>query len=303
MNDRKTRPALPARIAAWGLAFLLTVTLTAAILGGPAAWNRILTDEGLHIRTATEDQVIRRQMDMISERIREIAEDYGFSADDVAGLISREDIEDINDRTARWWTRIVSDGVMDEIPAWTVNDSISSVILNSLDRAAIPEDELEETSRGIANEIEKAVNRTVMPFRKALVTLAVRYVNRKTDLAGMIRFASGVPLAAAVTSLFLMGVIAFLLGKRIFFSLKYYGAAFAGAGLSSLTGLVLIRYADIHGMIRAASERLDDQIRYMMKTVAAETWICAAAGLILGIICLILFNHFSGKEETSARQS
>lgn len=295
MTDREIRPALPARIAAWGIAFLLTVTLTVATLSGPAAFHRILTNEELHIESATDDTVIREQMEKVAETVRDLAEEYAFSADDVISLLSREEFADINDRAARWWTRIVSEGIMDEIPAWTANEAVSAAVLDTLDTGRVPEDEREEIAKGITSEIEKTVNQTIMPFRKALVTMAVRYVNRKTDLPGIIRFISKVPQAAAVASLFLAGLIAFLLGKRIRFSLKYYGAAFAGAGLSALAGLLLVRSADIGGMIRASSERLEDQIQAMMKPVVTETWACAAALVVLGIICLLCYNRFSAR--------
>ncbi len=297
MTNREIRPALTARIAAWGIAFLLTVTLTIAAIGGPAAYHRVLTNEELHVRIATDETTISEQIEKTAGEIREMAEEYSFSADAVISLLSREEFADINNQAAGWWTRIVSEGIMNEIPAWKANEQIISTIYNTLNRADMTDEEREETAKGIANEIEKTVNRTVIPFRKALVTLAVRYLNRKTDLAGAIRLVSRIPQIAVALSLFFSGLIAFLLGKRIRYSLKYYGAAFAGAGLSTLTGILMIRYIDISGMIRASSERLDYQVQSMMKAVETETWICAAALIVLGMICLICYNHCSGRQD------
>ena len=297
MTNREIRPALPARIAAWGIAFLLTVTLTIAAIGGPAAYHRVLTNEELHIRIATDETTISEQIEKTAGEIREMAEEYSFSADAVISLLSREEFADINNQAAGWWTHIVSEGIMNEIPAWKANEQIISTIYNTLNRADMTDEEREETAKGIANEIEKTVNRTVIPFRKALVTLAVRYLNRKTDLAGAIRLVSRIPQIAVALCLFFSGLIAFLLGKRIRYSLKYYGAAFAGAGLSTLTGILMIRYIDISGMIRASSERLDYQVQLMMKAVETETWICAAALIVLGMICLICYNHCSGRQD------
>ena len=297
MTNREIRPALPARIAAWGIAFLLTVTLTIAAIGGPAAYHRVLTNEELHIRIATDETTISEQIEKTAGEIREMAEEYSFSADAVISLLSREEFADINNQAAGWWTHIVSEGIMNEIPAWKANEQIISTIYNTLNRADMTDEEREETAKGIANEIEKTVNRTVIPFRKALVTLAVRYLNRKTDLAGAIRLVSRIPQIAVALCLLFSGLIAFLLGKRIRYSLKYYGAAFAGAGLSTLTGILMIRYIDISGMIRASSERLDYQVQSMMKAVETETWICAAALIVLGMICLICYNHCSGRHD------
>ena len=293
MKDKATKPALPARIAAWGIAFLLTVTLTIAALGGPAAYHRILTDENLHISIATDESVIAEQTDRIAARIRELAEDYGFDADEVIGEISREETEEINRQAAEWWTRIVSEGIMDEIPVWTAYEQISQAVYDTMDQARYPDTDRDETAKGIVSEIEKVVTQTVMPFRKALVTVAVRYANRKIDLPGIIRFISEIPLIAGAMSLLFSGIIAFLLGKRIIVSLKYYGAAFAGAGLSSLAGILLVRTADISELIRAASERLDHQVQMMLNTVVTETWICTAVLFVAGMICLILYNQRS----------
>ena len=303
MTNREKRPALPARIASWGITFLLTVTLTISVFGGPAAYHRILTNEELHVHAATEEPVIREQTEKIADTIREMAKDYSFSADAVISMLSSEELADINDQAARWWTRIVSDGIMDEIPAWTAGEQMVSAVSDTLDMTKVPEDEREETAKGIVNEIEKEVNRTVMPFRKALVTVAVRYVNRKTDLPGIIRLVSAVPVLAAAISLFFAGVIAFLTGKGIRFSLKYYGSALAGAGLSALAGILLIRNADIGTMIRAASDRLEHQVQAMLKSVIAETWICAAILFAAGMACLIIYNHEPVQREKEGRHA
>ena len=298
MRSKEIRPALPARIAAWGIAFLLTVTLTITALGGLAAVNRVFTGEELHVRTATGEDVIREQMDKVSGEIRELAEDYSFSAEAVISVLSREDFEELNRETAKWWTRIMTDGIMDEIPAWTADARVTEAIAASLEPEKTPGEEWDETVKGIAIAIEKAVNRTVMPFRKALVTLAVRYTSRKADLPGMIRFAAQIPLAGIALSFLLAGVIALLLGKQIRWSLKYYGAALAGAGLSSLTGLILIRNADLGGMIRAASEGVYHQAQSMMRVVAAETWTAAAVLFIAGMICLVCYIREPGRHRT-----
>ena len=286
MRRKEIRPVLPARIAAWGCAFLLTVALAVTVLAGPAALNRVITSEDLHVRTATDESVIREQQEKVYGEIRELAEDYGFSADEVIRLIPREAFVSVNEQTARWWTRIVTEGAMDEIPAWTAGEEITDVIAASLNGET---EEQEETAGGIAGEIEKAMNRTVMPFRKALVKLAVRYVSRKADIPGMIRFAAQIPAASFAVSFLLAGVIALLLGKRIRWSLKFYGAAFAGAGISALAGIILIREADIGAMIRAASEGLNHQVQAMLGTVETETIAAAVLLCVLGFVCLAFY--------------
>ena len=144
MRSRETRPALPARMAAFCIAFLLTITLTIAVLSVPAAANRIITSEDLHVRTATDDAVIQEQMDRITGTIRQLAEDYSFSADTVISALSRESVEQLNRETAQWWTRIMTgdgtgsgedsssaESILD-IPVWEADAQIEDVIYNTL---------------------------------------------------------------------------------------------------------------------------------------------------------------------------
>ena len=294
MKNSEIRPALPARIAAWGIVFLLTITLTVSALSFPAAANRILTSEELHTATATDESIIREQMEKVNGKIRDMAEDYAFSAEAVISELQEDVFIEINRKTAEWWTNILSkdhsDENLTEIPMWTADEQITNAIYNTLDRQVVPEEsERAETAKGITNEIERAVNRTVMPFRKALLTLAVRYSSRKTDVAGIIRFVSQIPRITAAASLLLAGMIALLLGKSIRYSLKYYGAAFAGTGISAITGIILLHHADFTGMLREASEGLNHQVQAMMKTSVTETWILAVVLTVAGFVCLICY--------------
>lgn len=294
MKSSEIRPALPARIAAWGIVFLLTIALTVSALSFPAAANRVLTSEELHSATATDKSIIREQMETVNGKIQDMADDYAFSAEAVISELQADVFTDINRKTAEWWTNILSkdhsDDNLTEIPMWTADEKITNAIYNTLNKQIIPEEsERAETAKGITSEIEKAVNRTVMPFRKALLTLAVRYSSRKTDVAGIIRFVSQIPRITAAASLLLAGIIALLLGKNIRYSLKYYGAAFAGAGISALTGIILLKNADFTGMLREASEGLNHQVETMMKTSVTETWILAAVLTVAGFVCLICY--------------
>ena len=303
MSGSIARPAMPARIAAWCLAFILTLTLTISALLGPASFNRVLTDEDLHIRTATDDSVIQEQMEKVSSAIRIMAEEEHFRADRVIRALKQDDFKKLNEQAAEWWKNIMSEGRLTEIPAWNADDQMISIIIESMDPNQIPNDELEETAKGIANEIEQEVNQTVMPFRKALVSLGVRYISRKMDPGSIIRFVSKIPEIAAAASLLLTGLIAFLTGKRIRWSLKYYGASFAGAGLSTLTALMMIRNADLSGLLNAASKGLNHQIQTMIRTVAAETWACAVILFALGMVFLICYNHEPRKKKTTEKPS
>ena len=91
---KKTKPYLPARIASWICAVLLTAVLTGTVLCTAAV--RALTSEENHIRIATAPQVIDGQMERIAGAVRDLAEVYGFSAEPVIRAVSRDEITELN---------------------------------------------------------------------------------------------------------------------------------------------------------------------------------------------------------------
>lgn len=294
MRKNREKPCLLCRIAAWGCALLMTVTLSAALLGYGTV--RAVTSEELHISAATNDRIITDQIARVSRRVEELAEDYSFSAGDVLAGITREDFEALNRETAVWWTRIVNEGRIETIPAWSAGP-IRPVIEATLDDEKIPAGRTRfEVASEVSSILEKSVQDTMMPVRKALITLGVRYLKRRIDLPGAVRMASQAPGFGAAVSLILAGMIALLLAKDIRRSLKYYGAAFAGAGISAAAGGILIRMLDIPGMVRQATDGFADQLDMTMGTVMLESGIAAAVLLAAGFACLILYTRAPGKK-------
>ena len=64
MSTGKKYPCIPARIAAWVCAVLLTIVLACTLLGMTAA--RMLSSEESHVRISTDRQVIAGQMEKIA---------------------------------------------------------------------------------------------------------------------------------------------------------------------------------------------------------------------------------------------
>lgn len=298
MMTKKTKPCLPARIAAWAAAVLLTIALTGTLLGTTAA--RMLASEESHIRISTDRQVIAGQMERIAGIVRDLAEEYGFSPEPVISAVSRDEITDLNTRMAKWWTRIVTEGIMDDVPSWSA-DSLIPTIMETTDPEKVSGD-LYENAAEAAGELEKAIRETAMPVRISLISFGVRYLNRRIDLPGAVRTVSQLPLLGAAACLLLAGLIALLTAKKIRISLKYYGAAFGGAGIAAAFCMILAGTAGIQGMISRVSETMSRQTGLAVREMALEGGLYILILLTAGVICLARYirpeksvSHSGGK--------
>ena len=294
MKRQHRNPSLPARIAAWPAAMLLTIALAVTLIG--RAGTQILTSEDLHVSTATNEEIVTAQMERMSDAVRDLAEEYHFDADRVIAALDRDEFLATDKALAEWWTRITTKGVLDnEIPAWSA-DSLLETIECSFDPEMIQEEqEIREIARGIGLLLEKTARRMQMPVRRTLIMLGFRYLDKRIDLPGIMRIAIRLPKAGIAACLLFAGLVALLMGRRIGTSLKYFGAATGGAGISCLAGLILIRSVNIRGMIRESSEGLANQMDAMMGTVTTEYILCATALLITGYVCLYLYVRRAGE--------
>ena len=281
-------PCLPARAAAWILTFFLTAAITAAVLGAVAVHS--ITSEDAHIRIATDDRVIRNQMDQIAGEIRETAEAYAFPAEDVIGAIDIEEIRRQNTLAAEWWTRIVTDGIVEDMPEWHSPEVEEKI------RTAMGEDSgsVYRQSAEVIREIEETVRRAVIPIRKSLVVFGIRYLEKRTDLPGVIRTVTRMPVLGGAAILLLSGLIALLCGGHIRTLIRCCGSALAGAGISVAAAMVLLYTANIQGIMAASSENLEQQFRLAMRTGAAECLTAVLVMLAAGFICLIISSRVSG---------
>ena len=298
MSTGKNKPCLPARIAAWVCAVLLTIVLAFTLLGTTAA--RMISSEDSHVRISTDRQVIAGQMEKIAGEIRNLAEEYGFSAEPVIDAVSLDEITELNTRMAGWWTRIVTEGIMGDVPSWSA-ESLIPVIMETMDPGTASDD-LYETAAEAAGEIETAVREAAMPVRTSVISFGVRYLNRRIDLPGAARAISRLPGLGGAVCLLLAGLIALLTAGKIRTSLKYYGAAFGGAGISAAFCMILAGTAGIQGMISRASEVMSRQTGLAIRGMVLEAGLYILVLLAAGIFCLIMYtrpakdgNHRGGK--------
>ena len=118
------------------------------------------------------------------ENIRELAEEYAFSADEVTGTVTEETIRELDQEYARWWTRIVNEGVIGDVPEWS-SEELENAVAENMDIEAAGESAAERAGEA-AGAIEKTIHETLMPVRKAPIMSSswVTWAIRRNALPG-----------------------------------------------------------------------------------------------------------------------
>ena len=276
------RALLPERGAAWILTFLLTVMLSVTLLSVIAVQG--LSSAGFHLSVATDEGLMDTQMAHIHEQVDRMAEEYGFSAEAVKTSISREELKEKNSEAAAWWTMLLTEGEMGGFPRWDAS-SIEEAVYSTIDA-----EKSAEEPRAVVADVVTVVERTVFPMRESLLTAGMKYAETAVDLAGSIRSLRKVPLFALALSLLIAGLIALLLGREIFRSLKHFGSAAAGTGLVLLAVCAAVWIMRPGEMIAQASERLAGTFSFLMGRIGLSTGIMIVLLLAIGYSCLILYR-------------
>ena len=288
-NNRK--PLLAECGCAWIAAVLLTGFLMITIISTITV--QIMTSTGLHLAAATDGKKVDEQLSHIYESVDRMAEEYGFSADAVKETVSREEITEKNKEAAAWWTRLMTEGEMGSFPRWD-SGSIEDIIFPSISDGTGHGD-----PKTIVSDLTGMIERTIFPIRESLLKIGMNFVKSEADLAGIIQSIRKIPMFGLVLCILTAGLIALFTGRDIIRSLKYYGTAFAAAGLILLVLCVTVAIADPVEMIAQASERVAGEIGVLIGKVGLETGAVVLFLLVTGYFCLILFRRRSRKKNIS----
>ena len=295
MSSTQNKKAFPhERGIAWAAAFLLTLFLAFCLL--TALLVQAMTSAGLHAGTATDDRILDEQVRSIYSYIDLLAEEYGFSVDSVKAAVSREDLKTFNLDAAAWWTRVLTEGDSGTVPRWYSAETEKAVI------AAMRSGEGQEDPRTVAAELSDKIDRTVFPLRETLLTTGLDFVNGKADIPSIIRSVRKLPLLFLALSALTAGVIALLMGREFFRSLKYYGTAMAGTALVLIiTGAVLLVMQPVT-MLAQASDGLANEFGTLMRTLCLEGGGATLLLLLAGFFCLYLYRNGGLKRRAAGEQ-
>ena len=293
---RKIKTARPAeRGCAWVVTFLLIVFLSAAILG--SAVLQMMTSAGLHLSVAEDNGMLDEQYRTICENIDLMAEEYGFSAEAVKATVDREELKEMNRKSAEWWTRLLTEGEYSTLPRWH-NSAIEDIIY-----AEAEEKELGETPRNIVTDLTEMIENTVFPVRETLIGFGTKIAKDKADIRGIVQSIRKLPLLCLVICLACAGLIALLLGREPFRCLKYYGTAAAAAGLIVLAGGAVFLASGPTAMIEEASRGLAGEFGTMAGKTGLGTGLAAVLLLAAGYACLILYRRKAWKNNADTEQA
>lgn len=276
------------RVCAWIAAFLLTVFLSATILGTVAV--QMITSAGLHLNVAADDGMIEKQYREICENIDVMAEEYGFSAENVKATVTREELKEMNRKSAEFWTGLLTEGEGGAIPRWNIG-AIQDIIYTAAEEKTLTED-----AQTVIGDVREMIENTVFPLRETTVTFGSKMAKDMADIRGIIRSVRQMPLLGTLMSLACAGVIALLLGKDFFQSLKYYGTALGASGIVTLAGCIGLLALQSGGMLREANAGLADEFSALFGKLALGTGIVGILLVIAGYLLLFLFSRKKNAE-------
>ena len=272
------------KILLWILAFILTGTLllTCVCLVGRQVIAPGLQEDGAQV----SDAVIREEKELARQRITELADLYGFTAEPVIEFVNEETLRDLHQEASRWYSRILTDGKSGEDVVWNP-EGLEAVFAKDPALAELSRDEAESMVINCTAEVRRSIIRMVLPLRQQVIGIGLQMAGKKVDLPNIIEFLVGVPWAALAISALIAGLIALFAG-RIRFSLKYIGSALGAAAIVLAATAVLFLSAGIQSMIREASAGLTIQYQDVVSGAVLLTAVMAAVLLAGCAVCLWL---------------
>lgn len=279
------------KILLWLLAFALTGTLllTCVSLIGRQVIAPGLQEDGAQV----SDAVIREEKELARQRITELADLYGFTAEPVIGFVDEETLRGLHREASAWYSRILTSGKAGEDVEWNP-EGLEEIFAKDPAIAALERDEAESMILSCTAEVRRSMLRMVLPMRQQVIGIGLQMAAKKVDIANLLEFLTGTPWALLAFSAFIAGLIALIAG-RLRASLKYIGSALGAAAIVLAVLVILYLIAGIQPMIREASAGLAIQYQDMVSGPAVLTGVLAAVMLAGCIVCLAQGRKYEAK--------
>lgn len=276
------------------LAFLLTGTLIGFVLTFAVRQAVVpaMQDGGMKV----SDEVIRKEKQLASEQIHDLAELYGFDAEPVIELITDDLLTDLNAQAADWWSQLLNEGRAGEVPAW---DTEELELLIGADPNLAAMEDREDAEYRISSAVEEvrgSIVRMVLPMRQQTIRLGLQAAGKRADLPGLILFLVGSPWALLALGALISGLIALLLFRSAKDILQYIGSALGAAAIVLAAVILLFALSGVEPMLREASASL--AFLYTQLFSAAVIRACALA-LVMAALCAVMLSR-SGKRGKTA---
>ena len=271
------------KVILWLLAFVLTsmLLLTCICLIGRQVIAPGLQEGGAQV----SDAVIREEKELARQRITELADLYGFTAEPVIEFVNEETLRDLHLEASRWYSRILTNGKAGEDVEWNP-DGLEEIFEKDPAIAGLSRDEAESMVINCTAEVRRSIIRMVLPLRQQVIGIGLQVVGKRVDIANLIGVFAGTPWAMLALSAFFAGLIALIAG-RIRASLKYIGSALGAAAIVLAVLVILFLTAGIQPMIREASVSLTIQYQEVFAGSIVLTAVLTAVMLAGCAICLV----------------
>lgn len=272
------------KILCWLLAFLLTGTL--ALFGFSYVCSRAVEPGLKEGGTAVSDSVQRMEMELIRDKIAELAPIYEFSAETAMEYITPEKLAEMNEQAAAWWNHLLVNGEAADAPVYDTEELAGAFMEDIMpDGSDLEEPELRAADS--ANAVAESILRIVLPLRLPVISIGLGKAAERVDIANIIRFLLGIRWAALALCALLAGLIALLESRKLRMSLRYIGSAMGAAVLVIFAGCVLYAMTGIDRLIAGASPSLSAQYGSLLNSAAIPLFIYTGLLLIGCIVCLI----------------
>lgn len=279
------------KVILWILAFALTGTLllSCVCLIGRQVIAPGLQEDGAQV----SDAVIREEKELARQRITELADLYGFTAEPVIEFVDEETLRGLHKEASQWYSRILTSGKAGEDVEWNP-EGLEEIFAKDPAITALDRDEAESMVINCTAEVRRSMLRMVLPMRQQVIGIGLQMAAKKVDIANLLEFFTGTPWALLAVSAFIAGLIALIAG-RVRASLKYIGSALGAAAIVLAALVILYLTAGIQSMIREASAGLTIQYQDVASGSFVLTGVLAAVLLAGCGVCLALGRKYEAK--------
>ena len=231
------------------------------------------------------------EMELIREKIAELAPIYEFSAETAMEYITPDKVAEMNEQAASWWNGLLTNGEAGEAPVFDTEELVSAFTEDLMPAGSDqeePDGEAELRASDSANAIAGSVLRIVLPLRLPVISIGMGKAAERVDVGNIIRFLLGIRWAALALCALLAGLIALLESRKLRMSLKYIGSAMGAAVLVIIAGCVLYVLTGVDRLIAGASPSLSVQYGSLLNSAMIPLFIYTGVQFIGCIVCLIL---------------
>ena len=308
---RKNRqsPGKTARGFSWALAAILSLLLTFALAG--AAVLYLIQSQGVHERVAGNEELIRQETEWARDKIRDLAEEYGFEADRTLAVLDGEMLARRNLAGLTWIRDTMNTGKPKQGPK-VDNGEIEEMLSGLLRFPNLKDqDQINQAYGDATAGIIRIVGNATFFIRSDLTDLGLEKIRNYADIRSFLNLVNRLPVILAILAAIIAGLMLLLIAGTPKEALKYVGCSLGGAGIQTGICAVLVAMLDLPGAAAAANGRLATMIRLLQQELLLPVILTVVLLLAAYGVCLTFYSRRnrrqpaegSAAEESAAEES